>query len=250
MAAQRRRASPLRGALVVAGSCLLLLGAAAYLAPRALDAWDFRTFYFAATAAARGLNPYDASAVSAVAGEEQFPYIYPPATLVFFYPFSRLGVQHATLLWLGLKLGLAIALLLLWRRSFLGTTGWIALLAVTLFGFNGSLLMDLRSGNISVLEQLALWLGFAAYCEGRRWRFAVLVSIASAFKLFPAAFLALLLVPLRRKGTRTGPVLVGLALVALWVAIPPAWGTRWVTGFLASSSIQRPMGEINPCALG
>ena len=240
-----------RHVLVTTSIGAILFGAVAYLGPRACSAWDFDTFYYAATALRRGLNPYDASVMTAMAGGiEQFPYLYPASTLWLFVPFTLLSLGAATLAWFGLKLGLAAALMTTWKRTFLRGATWLPLLAVALFGFNGALLMDLRSGNVSILEELLLWLALGHYIEGRRWHFALLIGVASVFKLLPILFLGLLLVPGKERSPRAGPALAGLALFGAVVLLPPMWSMHWVGGLAGSGSVQRPMGEINPCALG
>jgi hypothetical protein len=219
--------------------------------PRAGSAGDFSTFYYAALAFRRGLNPYDLAALTALAdGTELAPFIYPPATLVLFVPFTWLPLGAAMLAWLGLKLVLAAVLVALWWGVFVGRTGMLALVAMTLFGFNAALLMDLVTGNISILEQLLLWLAFACYIGERRRAFAFLVAIASVSKLFPIVFLALLLLPSKRNGPSPGVALAGLTLFAVVLLVPPGMAVQWGHGLAASTSVQRPAGEINPCALG
>jgi hypothetical protein len=234
-----------------AGIVLLLLGAAAYLAPRTGSAGDFTTFYYAAVAFRRGLNPYDLATLTALAdGMELAPYLYPASTLAIFVPFTWLPLSTAMLVWLGLKLGLAAVLVILWWRMFARLSGPLAVVAMALFGFNAAMLMDLMTGNISILEELLLWLAFGYYVQHRRWPFALLVAITSVFKLTPIVFLALLFVPSKRHGSSPQPVLAGLALFGALVIVPPAMTTRWIHGLLTSTSVQRPAGEINPCALG
>lgn len=40
--------------------------------------WDFKTYYFAATAWLAGLNPYDPENLPLVAGVNKLPFLYPP----------------------------------------------------------------------------------------------------------------------------------------------------------------------------
>jgi len=133
---------------------------------------------------------------------------------------------------------------------FLPGTRLLGLIAMAVFAFDASLLWDLKAGNVSVVEQFLLWLGFACYLEDRRRAFAALVVIASTFKLLPIAFLALLLVPSRTRHASRGLALAGLALFAAIVFAPSWLGPTWAHGYLSSLRIERPYGERNPSALG
>ena len=230
---------------------LLLLGAASYAVPRAGSGGDFATFYYAALAFRRGLNPYDLGVLTGLAdGMELSPFLYPPPALALFLPFTWLPLGNAVLVWFWLKAALAVVLVLLWWRVFLSRKSLLSLVAVTLFGFNAATLMDLTTGNISIVEELLLWLAFRRYVEDRRWSFALLIVLAAMFKLSPIAFLALLLVPSKRNGRSLGPALAGLGLLGAVLLVLPGPAIRWAQGLLTSTSVHRPAGEINPCALG
>src|SRR4030095_16139597 len=116
-------------------------------------------------------------------------------TLAMFLPFTWLSVPSGILVWLVVKLVLLGILVVIWRREFVPQASWPLVLGLTFFGFNAAVLWDLRTGNVSVLEQLLLWLPFARYAGGHRKSFAALVVAASIFKLQPILFLALLLRP-------------------------------------------------------
>src|SRR4030042_2053629 len=54
--------------------------------------WDFRTYYYAATAYRVDLDPYRLRSLTQVAGSEVgFPFVYPPFALVLFSPFTALA---------------------------------------------------------------------------------------------------------------------------------------------------------------
>ncbi len=240
-----------RRALEAAGLVVLMLDVAAYLARNARFAWDFETFYYAASALRRGLDPYRLNSLSAVAGKEvTLPFLYPPATLALFVPFTWLPIKTAVMVWLGVKLGLLAALLTVWRNAFLREASPLLSLVVAFYGFHAALLWDLRTGNVTVLEQLLLWLAFARYVQDRRKSFAILVAVASTFKLLPIAFLGLLLVPSKRHGPSPRLMLAGLALFAVLVFLPSLLHVEWARGFLHNLPAERPNGEGNPCALG
>jgi len=228
-----------------------MLAAAWHITQRAGNPWDFQTFYYAATAAARGLDPYRLDALSAAAGREvTLPFLYPPATLALFVPFTLLPIKTAAWVWLGIKLGLVAVLVAVWRRVFLREVSILALIAAGFFGFNAAILLDLTTGNVSVLEQLLLWLAFSHYVQDRRWPFALLVVIASVFKLFPIFFLGLVLVPSQRHRPSPRLALTGLALFGAIALLPSALGVGWARDFLSNLPGQPPYGEGSPSALG
>ena len=208
--------------------------------------WDLRACLTAARAALEGADPYDLAQVSAVAGREvAFPFLYPPVALLPFFVLA--SVPGAAAAWLGFKLALLGALVALWRRMFLLDTPLLAIALVALFGWNGAALWDLRSGNVATLEAALLWAAFACFVRGRRGWFAVLVVAAACFKLLPAVFLVLLLVP--PGAVRADPVCFALAAAALlalvfgplWIGPAAAW-----EGFLRHVPAALAAGEANP----
>jgi hypothetical protein len=155
--------------------------------------WDFRSYYFAGRAYVQELNPYSLDDLARVAGRELgYPYAYPPITLPLLGWASGLEFSGAYLLFLGLKVVALGALVYLWSMEFLGERPDPAFVLFCFFGFGGALYTDLVAGNVTVFEQLALWMGLAALRRGRAGLFCVLVLLASSFKLLPVFFLALL----------------------------------------------------------
>jgi hypothetical protein len=90
------------------------------------------------------------------------------------------------------------SLVVLWRRHFERLeANWLTILYFVL-AFNGALYTDLKAGNVSLFEQLGLWLAFAALLKGQYARFCLCVILVAQFKLTPLFFAVLLLfVPLR-----------------------------------------------------
>jgi hypothetical protein len=155
--------------------------------------WDFKKDYYAAKAHSLGLNPYLNADLAAVSGEIMpLPYVYPPPTLLFFKIFNLFDYQSAQYLYLLFKGVLLVGIFSIWKR--LLKDGFnIEFLVFSVLAFNASLLVDLHTGNASLLEQFLLWLGFSFYLRNRLPQFCICVLAASAFKLMPAAFLLLLL---------------------------------------------------------
>jgi len=185
--------------------------------------WDFQTYYHAGRAFALGLDPYDMGVLSRVAGTEiGFPFAYPPLALPLFRLFARIPLDAASALFLALKLVALTALLAIWRRWFVPGRPDPIFYLLLLFGFGGALYADFVSGNISIFEQLGLWLSFVALRQNRLWAFTLLVVAVSLFKLTPVLLLGLLLLcNVRRPGIALagGLLLFGGALglsYALW----------------------------------
>lgn len=248
---RRRVAWVLRG-LLVAGVLGLLLALALRTVPTsARRPWDFETYWYAATAATQGVSPYDTDRLARLAQRPVgMPFIYPPVTLPLLVPLTLLPIERAAQVWFATKVLLLVPLVLLWRRYFLPRASIVLLGGVAIFGFNGACIWDLRSGNVAIIEQLLLWAGIAAFAIERRRLFAGCVLTAALFKLFPIAFLTLLLVPSRRSEPQWKLAGGALALFACLVFVPTLAGFPWARGFLGNVPAERPWGLVNPSALG
>lgn len=204
----------------IAGAIVVLLGAAAFLlilAHPGSSQWDLRTFHAAARAFEHRIDPYNIGFLGRVAELPVLqPYLYPPVVLWLLSPLARLPYEAVHYLWLALKCLALVALLAIWRRNHLRSVEWPLLLAVTILGFNGALIWDLRVGNVSLFEQVLLWGGLACLGRRRLVPFVVLISLSALFKLTPIVFLGLLLLPAVRS-RRTLPA--GLACAAAFILL-------------------------------
>jgi hypothetical protein len=183
---------------------------------RHLDAqqWDFKIYYAAAQAVQSDENPYDARTLTRITKRRVSKgYAYPPATLTFFQPFTLASYDVARHVFFVLKSLLVVGLLALWRKRFVEGAGvGVYLYLLSLLAFNNTIYLDLRAGNVSLIEQALLWLAFWAYMKDKLVAFCVLVLLAASFKLLPIAFLGLLLI------RPSGKKLALLALSALGFA--------------------------------
>ncbi|HVE14066.1 MAG TPA: glycosyltransferase 87 family protein [Elusimicrobiota bacterium] len=210
------------GRFLRAALWLVIVGAAvkAVCVP-SFTQWDFKLYKGCARAMALGADPYDEREASKKLGYAlEMPCIYPPLALEAYRPFAALSPgpsdYGAQFLWSALKLAAIALLIALWRR-FTPIDGGAATLAFFLLAYSDPFLIDLRSGNIAVFEQLPLWIGLAALVEGRDLLFGLCVAAAAQVKLQPAVFLLLLLLRPR-----------------------PAWGA-----FLASSAAAAGLFGLN-----
>jgi hypothetical protein len=161
--------------------------------------WDFKIYYYAAKAQQAEQSPYDARTLSKLAHRRiNHGYAYPPATLAFFRPFTLASYDVARHLFFVFKTLLVIGLVVLWRKRFV-LSSRAGFYALCFLAFNNAIYLDLRAGNVSLVEQALLWAAFWAYLEHRLLPFAGLVLLAASFKLLPILFLSLLLIRLDRR---------------------------------------------------
>jgi hypothetical protein len=211
--------------------------------------WDFRSYYFAAQTDAAGGNPYDLIQLNRQAsGFAIPPFVYPPPTLLFFRPFAALPYTTAYHLWLALKLLLAAVLILLWRRYLFADAAASLLFVYLVFAFGATFYIDLITGNITIVEQLFLWLGIILLLRGQLLGAVVAIVLSAAFKLTPVLFLLLVPLVARERGWRyfvLGAVVGIVALGTAYLIDPDAWQS-----FLAAVSRADEPGEMgNPSML-
>ena len=154
--------------------------------------WDFKTYYFAAVAQERGLDPYDSKVSEQLAGSPvKLSYVYPPLTLWFFRAFTLFDFQSAYFIFLLLKIALLITLLLLWRRNlFEGEDDLLFLWFVTL-AYASTVYWDFVAGNIGLFEQVFFWVAMVALLRKNLLLFTTAIVVISFFKLTIIAFLIL-----------------------------------------------------------
>lgn len=153
--------------------------------------WDFRTHREAGKILASGSNPYDAANLFPKA-RTRFLYTYPPATLFFYRLFAIPAYKTAFHIFLVSKFILLIGLVYFWQREFLKEKGGLLFYVFCLLAFNSTIFLDMMAGNINLVQQALLWLGFSFYLRGRLKLFCLFTLLAAAFKITPIFFLVLL----------------------------------------------------------
>jgi hypothetical protein len=213
--------------------------------------WDFDTYRYASIAATKDLNPYRREDLTLLADHPVgMPFVYPPITVPMFRPFAAMRVTEARVAWLALNVIALACLLQLWRRQFLSSVPLLVLSAAMAFGFSGSAVWGLKTGNVAILEQLLLWLGFTAYARGRIAGSAACIVAGSMFKLLPIVFLALLVLPINSRKTPWKIVAISLLGFLVLVFGPIGFGPPWARSFLHDLPAERPWSLVNPSALG
>lgn len=194
--------------------------------------WDFKAYYHAVAADEQGFDPYDAAMVREVANDQNvFPFLYPPLTLICFQPFAELPYTTAYFVWLALKLILITVLLYVWKRHFFRDEKWWVFFLFSVFAFGAALSLDIQSGNVTIIEQVLLWMAFYCLVVRKMFLFCLLVIASSVFKWTSAAFLILLLLDRspRRWLHFFGSVAGFLAIVAVNYVLSPDRFERFIS---------------------
>ena len=199
--------------------------------------WDFEIYYQAARAHAQGQNPYDAAVIAQWAGKPiAMHYVYSPLTLGLFRGFALLSLKHAMQLYATLKFLALCGLLFIWQRYFLPKDVYRPLFLISaIYVYQMTIFKDFLAGNISLFEQLLLWLGLLALRKQKPWFFVAAVILASFFKLIPLLWLGILLF---EKGSgRFWQVLAGGLSFGLTVAVSAFYQpTLWHNFFAAAAA--------------
>ena len=234
---------------------LVLLGWAALfghvLANPGAFQWDLKSYYAASHVYASGGDPYDVQNLRRVGGGARIlPFYYPLSGLHALRPICKLDYRTAYRIWAILQAAVIAALLLVWKRWFLERADWLWILVLGLFGFGGALLWDVKAGNIAAFEQLLVWAGFAFLLRSRVSAFVACVVAASVFKMIPAVFLLLLLLPGLRSRANVLKMAIGIAAVAAIVLLPFAGKPELFASFARGLRGAAPPLEYNPTFFG
>jgi hypothetical protein len=146
--------------------------------------WDFHMFYGAAKDFAAGVTPYRGYGLS---------YYHPPLMLYVYWLFTLLPDNWAIEVWYGLKLAALAGLFIIWHRDFVRLQPRASTVLFFIFAFGATIYGDLVAGNVSIFEQLLLWLGFSQLLRGQHLVFALCVVVAAQVKLTPIFFAVLLI---------------------------------------------------------
>ncbi|MEO7082885.1 MAG: glycosyltransferase family 87 protein [Gemmatimonadaceae bacterium] len=225
---------------------VVVIGAALWQILSQLGAyqWDVIVYWWGGRAFVSGQSPY-----GPIPGQPVYlHFVYPPLLAAVFAPMAAFNVTATKLIWITLKAIAFWATIRIWKRATgVGTIPVPPVFFFT-FAFGAAALVDFTAGNISVFEQLVLWLGFAALLAKRPWRFAIAVALVAQFKLTPVFFLGVLLVIDEKP--RWGPFIGGSALfLALFGAnfvLMPAQAREFLTS--VQSLGERGWGD--PSTLG
>lgn len=213
---------------------------------------DFTIYYYAAKSFADGHGPYDNAAMSAYLGYTlPFPYPYPPPTILFWAPFTLVDFQSARYLYALLQTLVVAAVVYIWVAFFLDDAADLTTYVYFFLGYNCSLVFQVVSGNVALIEQALLWAGFLFYIRGRLAAFCGFVLAAASFKVTPALFLVLLLFsndPRRLRYLAASAAVLFAYLAAPFLAAPEYMGV-YARSIGVWYSFPNEHGVIAPCNL-
>lgn len=208
--------------------------------------WDLSAYYYGPLAFRLGRNPYDRAELTALAGAESAAYVYPPLTLLVFWPLTVLTFPSAYYVWLLLKVAALAGLGWVWSRWFVGVSELPTLLFLAGFAFNSTLIRDLNAGNVSALEQLGLWLAIALIDRDRLGAFGLLIITISQFKVTPVLFLLLLV---WRQRPQWIPLVLSAGAAAVLFSLNLLVSPRLTSEFIRIASVRDERGALNPSSL-
>lgn len=197
---------------------------------------DFPTLYWGAKMVfEEGRSPYLDGAFAEVAEREQrriFPYLYPPPSLLAFYPFAAVtyGAAKVQLLVISHVCLLVILYLLFLRiRPFEPppTRRGLAAALMTVYVLNYYPVADnFAWGQINLIVLALVCLAWLAFKRGgHALSVAVPLSLAVLLKTYPVLLLPLLVIRRRYAAAAWTVGLVALyGLVSWWVLPPRLWG--------------------------
>jgi len=238
-------------ALDVVGVTLIALFLLGFVERNLIHQGDLKTYQLAASAVLKGLDPYVPENLAALAGRRVFPFVYPPVTLPMFVAAASLPAKTFAAWWMWGKIGLLGVLVVAWWKWFSREASLLSMALVATFGWNSSAQWDLAAGNVAILECGLIWAAFACYLAGWRMRFALLIAAAACFKLAPAAFLLLLLVPTSNSTASPKRFLAALSILGVIVFGPTLFGpAAHYHPFWGHVPDATSYGVANPSALG
>jgi len=205
---------------------------------------DLRTYYFAATAFKTGLNPYDQGILAQLSGDQLIhPFVYPPLVLPILLSLTAFKFSTVYYLFLSAKLLALIAISWIWRKDFVPEMGAMFFLFAAL-AFNAALYVDIQVGNISVFEQLLIWLGFHFLLQRKAGLFSALIIVVASFKIAPLVFLGLVLLASEPRKYRT--LTISLAAFVLLQAMSYLVFPRLSVAFMGNLAGLDERGVLNP----
>jgi hypothetical protein len=184
--------------------------------------WDFEAYYYLAKSHAVGQNcfaPGKSDKFLRRSESDKWFYNYFPPSIYLFKPFTLLSLDHGKYAYLLIKCVVLVYLFWLWQCKFLRNPMDPFFLIFCLFGFNAALFLDLRSGNINLIEQAFLWSAFYFFVRRRVALFCIILVACAMVKITPILFASLLLLGKGRIHKRAFLVFLPLVICGLSLAL-------------------------------
>lgn len=177
----RLAARVLLGLLLVCVTAFNVCGLWYAYSSRKFVALDFRVYYVAVSFFDGHVSPY-----TRVPGNPAF--VYTPVSLLLLKCFTVYRQYQAQTQWMAVKCLAGFLVVLILHSQMRLRRGLLQGLLIA-GGFTFAVVADLVGGNVALIEQLAVWAGFAAMLKRRYLLFGICLVIAAQFKL---TFIALL----------------------------------------------------------
>lgn len=153
---------------------------------------DFKIYYSAAIAYLNSDDIYSIDVLNKYSSENiTLPFIYPPISILIFIPFQLISLKLSFSIFLIIKI-LALFVFIYLSRKFICEEKFYIFILLLVFSYNSSLLVDLRAGNVTIIEQAFLWSAFYSFRNKKYNLFIFLLLVASIFKLILLFFLGIL----------------------------------------------------------
>jgi hypothetical protein len=221
---------------------------------RGVYSLDFPSFYTASIATFNlNLSPYAPETLNQLMTSQQvFSYVYPPQSLLLFYPFSFLSYGQAQLLMLALNHVLFLLIIFMTMRilnlSLRKDSRKIALLVGYLLVFR-PIMITLWSGQVSLIL-LALLLAFWMFARDNRPGLAgAMLALAIVLKAYPVLLLPFLLVSRRQRETLATLGWLALITAVAAVIIPATTWADWFFNVIPQGGYGRVPADLGSPAL-
>ncbi|MEW6265743.1 MAG: glycosyltransferase family 87 protein [Thermodesulfobacteriota bacterium] len=218
---------------------------------------DLPSFWCAAQAAFKlDTPPYDRNFLQTLLSSQHvYPFLYPPPSLFFFYPLSKLSYAEARLAVLAVNHVLVLFLIWFLPIKLMRLSIWKDTLAIVwssvyiLFFYPLALLLD--HGQINLLLACSLYLFWFFSRSNRSLPAAIFLVIGIMLKTYPILVILFLLI-CKKYRIITYSLLLSAGLTTLSLLILPVnFWTDWLLQVAPSGGYtQTPLGLFSPAALG
>jgi alpha-1,2-mannosyltransferase len=202
-----------------------------------------------------GRSPYGTLAspqVQTVAGQTIFPFLYPPPSLLAFYPLSRLSYEGATKLMLIFNHCLILVFIYLFVEKVYPLERhqpvWALALVYTFMFHPIAVTLDRGQINLLVLVFLCLaW--YALKRNSHPGIIAFPLSLATLIKTYPAIFLLYFLIKKKYQITLWFMGFLGLFIAITYFLLPPSVWSDWIFEVLPTGGYGKtPFNLFSPAA--
>ena len=199
---------------------------------------DFTVYWGAVHSMLTGGGLYEYSIFS---GGQVLPFVYPPFAAILMIPAAMTGLERSAALWVLLQLPATIALAWLVVRNRPASRRWstivmVSVLAAVWLGLVLSHAISFGIGLGQVSLMLVTMVTLDLVVVPARWR-GILVGLAAAVKLTPAAFVLYLLVTRQWRAALQAVAAFVAATAVSWLILPAQSWQYWTQIIFQSDRI-------------